>query len=797
MQNRLTPLVRADLTRDGGSLRLICPPGFKKAAKVTLIGADGRVLSAACLCHGESLKCKEVQGWSVEKPRLYRVEMAVEGEATVSFMTGFTAIEADEGKVFFNFKPLKLWGLNYHQILHGAALMEQLKLFKSHHVNYLRSLYAPFDEECLSMCDELGFYVEQCTKKRDVGQSGPAVQNAPDDQADFIEEAQSMVITGMHHPCVVLWCLGNDSAWGGNFAAARKKIKALDEKRLVNFHYPMTIPEEEDEPDVWSVTYVHWQQPMDAHLDSMVVFHTHGANNPAGYAVGQAAQSKKPVLHTEFAHIPCYNQAEIEKDTGIHEFYGESIRRFAAAMGETPNCLGGAVMAAVDEANFPWGVLDAEGTPKPELFHLGKAYAAAETAQVKAHAVPAIKKAAGRKLMVREDEETLTVQNADFEWVFKKVDGLLEKACVHGETLLCGGPFLQATRLTLEAWQGEIESVAPDGEAVRVTILGRYGETCRVRFTLYLKERGEMNCRCDILQLGHPAPPRVKAGIGLDAGGLNELGIAYLADSKVNQLAWSRRAPFADYPTGHIGRPYGKAHRNDMRDFTSQKHDIHWAVISKEGGAGALTGEGVCAIRLEPLHDPALTLDDRDSRIQYTGDWLLMDDYSGNFADTETLSKTAGDTAALSFRGTGVRVYGARDTIYGIGEASVDGGEWQRFDQYLKPVDFPAASRGYEKRYGQLIFEADGLKDGEHTLMLRVTGDKNLKAQQCYLALDKIEIVRHTQKDPVRIILNCDYNYARIGRNNYTRPMVALAHRDCICAAITLVKCETGKESEK
>jgi len=91
-------------------------------------------------------------------------------------------------------------------------------------------------------------------------------------------------------------------------------------------------------------------------------------------------------------------------------------------------------------------------------------------------------------------------------------------------------------------------------------------------------------------------------------------------------------------------------------------------------------------------------------------------------------------------------------------------------------------SRGYEKRYRCLLFEANGLPEGNHTLKVVVRGDGNEsavsqhavlhKAQNTYTALDYVQLYGAGHPQQTRLTVNQDYNYARLVRGCYTRPKV-------------------------
>ncbi|MDR1440468.1 MAG: hypothetical protein LBJ10_10900 [Clostridiales bacterium] len=849
--------------------------------------------------------------WDCEHPFLYTLRVLPRGDAPISRKIGFAQIEKSGGQVLWNGRALKLRGANYREPALGERMREDLGLLRGAHVNYLRSMFRPFSEACLSACDELGVLVEQCAP---FWGTVNGRQDSPAQIAEDVDQWRSLVLAGRDHPCVLIWTCGSDSTWGANFRAMREGALALDPGRLHSFHFPMTIPEEEAEPDVWSVAHVDYRQRMDARLDHMAVGHTHGARNEIGYAVGCAPQSKKPVLHVAFAHLPCHNRDEIERDMAVREFWGESVLRFSDAMWRTQDCLGGALMAAVDEdgaadpkyRGYEWGLLDREHRPKPELFHARMAFCPVrlQLGEIDSDGLPCILEnrflhtslseleiswsaggqsgrlacdagpgesvravlpicaqaakrganhgaesktcaephgesvltlafrsqwqafqvslpippacrcaatAAGRQAGLRESLEaagrqakigesataaeyraargedgSLVLSNGRFRFVFSQETGLLRGALCEGSCLLASGPHLVATRLQLEPWSGAFGEPVLEAGKARIAITGAYGRVCAVRFDLEIGSDGALRTGCHILSAAREMPHRVKAVIGLDPGGLDELGIAYMLPPGAKRLTWRRDARWEGYPAGHVGRPSGEAAPEDIRDFTAMRHHIRHARVLFESGAVEAISDGSHSLRLSIAPDERFVIDDRDRRIRYFGAWHEMDDACGNYRGTESLSRTPGDAFECDFNGVGIGIFGPTDLLHGIARVLVDGEERGRFSQYPSPADFPGMSRGYEKRYGVKLFEVGDLPDGAHTLRVEVTGEREAGAQDAYIALDRLVVASPGARPRVLMAIDSGFNYARLVRGNYMREALTFAAGDSFRSLIRL-----------
>lgn len=92
-------------------------------------------------------------------------------------------------------------------------------------------------------------------------------------------------------------------------------------------------------------------------------------------------------------------------------------------------------------------------------------------------------------------------------------------------------------------------------------------------------------------------------------------------------------------------------------------------------------------------------------------------------------SKQAGDTVSIRFVGANLKYYGAKAPGHGIAAVSIDGGAETRVDCYASNRDGTA-----------LLFDTGILEYGEHTVTVRVTGEKNSAATDCYINADRVEV---------------------------------------------------------
>ena len=121
-----------------------------------------------------------------------------------------------------------------------------------------------------------------------------------------------------------------------------------------------------------------------------------------------------------------------------------------------------------------------------------------------------------------------------------------------------------------------------------------------------------------------------------------------------------------------------------------------------------------------------------DAGLAYTGKWThatAKQTYTGgDFRRTESFSTTTGDSVTVPFTGTAVRWVSSRDPSHGIADVFLDGTKVSTMDGYA-----PA------KVFQQILYAADGLADGPHTLQIVVTGTKNPAATNTAVAVDAVD----------------------------------------------------------
>ena len=195
--------------------------------------------------------------WNTENPYLYTLVLETEGE-TITDHIGFRDIHIEDKIVYFNGEKIKFRGVNRHDsdpVTGFTISIEQMKqdltLMKQHNFNAIRTSHYPNAPVFYQLCDKYGFMV---IDEADVESHGPAeifyadnrdenkfnrwnepIADNPHWEEAILERVRLCVERDKNRPCVVIWSMGNESAYGCNFEKALKWTKEYDNSRLTHY----------------------------------------------------------------------------------------------------------------------------------------------------------------------------------------------------------------------------------------------------------------------------------------------------------------------------------------------------------------------------------------------------------------------------------------------------------------------------------------------------------------------------------------------------------------------------------
>lgn len=240
--------------------------GGETPAKVSLFDGDDALVAAGSLeskptgdgyTHLAKLEIPQPKLWNSEQPYLYRLELQTEGEA-ITDRVGIRSVCVCDSVIYLNGTPIKFKGVNRHDsdpvtgfVISVEQAKKDLLLMKQHNFNAIRTSHYPNAPWFYQLCDAYGFFV---IDEADNESHGTQAKYMPDptwdnkrlrwneliaDNPDFIEATMDRTVLCVqrdkNRPCVLVWSMGNECAFGCTFEAALKWTKAFDPTRLTHY----------------------------------------------------------------------------------------------------------------------------------------------------------------------------------------------------------------------------------------------------------------------------------------------------------------------------------------------------------------------------------------------------------------------------------------------------------------------------------------------------------------------------------------------------------------------------------
>jgi len=204
-----------------------------------------------------NLEIENATLWNPELPYLYTFVIKTMQE-TITDHIGIREIHIIDKVLYINGTAIKFSGVNRHDsdpvtgfTIDTRQMIKDLSMMKQHNFNAIRTSHYPNAPVFYELCDEYGFFV---IDEADIEAHGPSELFYEDDSWDnknnrwnepiadnpaftdaITDRVRKCVHRDKNHPCVVIWSMGNESAYGCNFEDALKWTKEFDPDRLTHY----------------------------------------------------------------------------------------------------------------------------------------------------------------------------------------------------------------------------------------------------------------------------------------------------------------------------------------------------------------------------------------------------------------------------------------------------------------------------------------------------------------------------------------------------------------------------------
>ena len=227
--------------------------------KISIEDRNGAVVALGSIAEEGTavLEIASPELWNTENPYLYKLILETENEVIVDHIA-LRKIEIKAQVIYLNGQKIKFRGVNRHDsdpvtgfTISPEQITTDLTLMKQHNFNAIRSSHYPNAPFFYEMCDKYGFMV---IDEADIEAHGPFMiyrkedtdynrfkrwnEKIADDpvwEEAIVDRVKLMVERDKNRFCIVMWSMGNESAYGCNFEKALEWTKNFDPDRITQY----------------------------------------------------------------------------------------------------------------------------------------------------------------------------------------------------------------------------------------------------------------------------------------------------------------------------------------------------------------------------------------------------------------------------------------------------------------------------------------------------------------------------------------------------------------------------------
>ena len=227
--------------------------------KISIEDRNGAVVALGSIAEEGTavLEIASPELWNTENPYLYKLILETENEVIVDHIA-LRKIEIKDQVIYLNGQKIKFRGVNRHDsdpvtgfTINTEQITTDLTLMKQHNFNAIRSSHYPNAPFFYEMCDKYGFMV---IDEADIEAHGPFMLYRKEDtdynrfkrwnekiaddpvwEEAIVDRVKLMVERDKNRFCIVMWSMGNESAYGCNFEKALEWTKNFDPDRITQY----------------------------------------------------------------------------------------------------------------------------------------------------------------------------------------------------------------------------------------------------------------------------------------------------------------------------------------------------------------------------------------------------------------------------------------------------------------------------------------------------------------------------------------------------------------------------------
>ncbi|MDD6856740.1 MAG: glycoside hydrolase family 2 TIM barrel-domain containing protein [Oscillospiraceae bacterium] len=237
------------------------------ATRISVYSAEGELVGTV-LPEGNSsdtaypyqavIAVKDPILWNAEQPYLYTIVLETSCE-TITDRVGLREVRIADNQVLVNGLPIKFHGINRHEsdpvtgyTIGLVQTKRDLEMIKRNNFNAIRTSHYPDVPYFYQLCDQYGFFVIDEADNESHGASelycsenerwdmhvehwNEPISDNPEFTEATVDRTRRCVERDKNRPCVIIWSMGNESAYGCTFEEALAWTKQFDPSRLTHY----------------------------------------------------------------------------------------------------------------------------------------------------------------------------------------------------------------------------------------------------------------------------------------------------------------------------------------------------------------------------------------------------------------------------------------------------------------------------------------------------------------------------------------------------------------------------------
>lgn len=306
--------------------------------------------------------------WNPEQPYLYTLIIRTEHEV-ITDRVGIRDISVTNRVVCVNGTPIKFRGVNRHDsdpatgfTISVEQMKKDLSLMKQHNFNAIRTSHYPNAPVFYELCDEYGFFV---IDEADIEAHGPVEFFYEDDTWEnksrhwnetiaenpafapaITDRVKKCVHRDKNRPSVIIWSMGNESAYGCTFEKALRWTKRFDSTRLT--HYESALYH--DDRRSYDFSNIDLYSRMYASLDEISDYVEQDPDKPFILCEYCHAMGNGPGDLEDYFHL--FQKHDLLCGGFVWEWCDHAIDKGKAQNGKTIYYYGGDHGEAIHDGNF-------------------------------------------------------------------------------------------------------------------------------------------------------------------------------------------------------------------------------------------------------------------------------------------------------------------------------------------------------------------------------------------------------------------------------------------------------------